>query len=145
VDFFGIGEDHFHRHTSSACNSLMKPRAIDTKPTNGRKRRHTGDENRRSPYPTRHSPPRARQRSGQVPVTDTRIIYWKTMRRLRMCIRLLSAVVLASTAHAVIDGLTAGISLALALTTALLLASLELWRVGSRREPHDTAPPGFEP
>lgn len=116
----------------------MKPRAIDTKATDDRRRRHTGDESRRSPHPTRHSPPRASQRSGESPASDTEIIYWQMMRRLRVCIRLLSAVVLASVAHAVIDGLTAGIALALALTTALLLASVELWRVGSRRKPHDT-------
>jgi hypothetical protein len=59
------------------------------------------------------------------------------MRRLRVCIALLSSVVLASLAHAVIDGLTAGLALALALTTVLLLASLGLWRIGSRCAPDD--------
>jgi uncharacterized membrane protein (UPF0136 family) len=66
------------------------------------------------------------------------------MRRLRVCIGLLSALLLASAAHAVRDGLTAGLALALALTTVLLLASLGLWRVGSRRQPNDTAPSGVE-
>jgi hypothetical protein len=138
------GEITSHRHTSSGGNTLMKPRAIDTKAANGRKRRHTGEENRRSPHPTRHGPPSERQRPGQFSVTDAQISYWQMMRRLRVCTGLLSAVLLASVAHAVIDGLTAGLALALALTTALLLASLKLWRIGSRRRPHDTAPPGFE-
>jgi hypothetical protein len=117
----------------------MKPRAIDTKAANGRQRRDIGNDNRRSSHPTRHRPPRAGQRPGQFSVTDTQSIYWQMMQRLRVCIGLLSAVLLASVAHAVIDGLTAGLALALALTTALLLASLELWRIGSRRTGHDTA------
>ena len=62
----------------------------------------------------------------------------------RACIGLLAALLLASVAHAVTDGLTPGLVLGLALTTLLLLASLRLWRVGSRREPDDTKPPGIE-
>jgi 4-amino-4-deoxy-L-arabinose transferase-like glycosyltransferase len=59
---------------------------------------------------------------------------------LRAWTGLLSALLLVSVAHAVRDGLTASVALGLALTTLLLLASLGLWRAGSRRKPgHRTA------
>jgi UPF0716 family protein affecting phage T7 exclusion len=64
-------------------------------------------------------------------------VYTRTMLRLRVCIGLLSALLLASVAHAVTDGLTLGLVFAFALTTLLLLAALGLWRVGSRRKPDD--------
>jgi 4-amino-4-deoxy-L-arabinose transferase-like glycosyltransferase len=61
--------------------------------------------------------------------------------KLRPWIGLLSALLLVSVAHAVRDGVTASLALGLALTTLLLLASLGLWRAGSRRKPsgHRTA------
>jgi hypothetical protein len=62
-------------------------------------------------------------------------LYSRTMKRLRVCIGVLSALLLASVAHAVTDGLSAGRVLALAVTTLLLLASLGLWRLGSRHKP----------
>jgi uncharacterized membrane protein (UPF0136 family) len=66
------------------------------------------------------------------------------MRRLRICIGLLSALLLASVAHAVTAGLTTGLTLALALTALLLLASLRLWRVASRHKPGDIATPSVK-
>jgi hypothetical protein len=59
------------------------------------------------------------------------------MRRLRVYIGLLSSILLALLAHVVIDGLTTGLGLALALTTLLLLASLWLRRAGSRQKRSD--------
>jgi hypothetical protein len=115
----------------------MTSRAIDTKTTNGRKHRRRTGENRRSAHPKPQSPPEGRRRPGQCSAADTQNIYSQTMRRLRVFIGLLSALLLASVAHAVIDGLTGGLALSLALTTVLLLASLGLWRVGSRRKPND--------
>jgi hypothetical protein len=113
----------------------MKPRAIDARPTNSRRRHPTSEENRRSPRPTPRSCPEP-QRPGHS-ATHAQKLHSQTMRRLRVCIALLSSVVLASLAHAVIDGLTAGLALALALTTVLLLASLGLRRIGSRCAPDD--------
>jgi uncharacterized protein (DUF58 family) len=54
---------------------------------------------------------------------------------LRAWIALLSALLLVSVVHTVRDGVSAGLALGLALTTLLLLASLGLWRAGSRRLP----------
>jgi hypothetical protein len=51
---------------------------------------------------------------------------------LRAWIALLTALLLVSVAHAVRDGISGGLVLGLALTTLLLLASLGLWRAGSR-------------
>ena len=76
--------------------------------------------------------------------TDTQHVYARTMRQLRIRIRVLTALLLASVAHAVTDGLTPALALALALTALLLLAALGLWRTGSRRQPRDAAPPGAE-
>jgi hypothetical protein len=73
------------------------------------------------------------------------LVYARTMRHLRVWIRLLAALLLACVAHIVTDGLTPGLALGMALTALLLLAALGLWRIGSRRKPEDTAPPGIEP
>jgi hypothetical protein len=59
----------------------------------------------------------------------------------RAWIALLTALLVASVVHAVTDGVTSGLVLGLALTTLLLLASLGLWRAGSRRKSDDPAPP----
>jgi ABC-type nickel/cobalt efflux system permease component RcnA len=67
----------------------------------------------------------------------------RTMRHLRVCIGLLTALLLACVAHTVADGLTAGLALGMALTALLLAAALGLWRVGSRRKADGTAPPGI--
>jgi len=115
----------------------MKPRAIDTKAADNPKRRHTTSRNRRPPHSSHQRPPRGRQGSGKCVSAHTDNVYTRTMLRLRVCIGLLSALLLASVAHAVTDGLTLGLVFAFALTTLLLLAALGLWRVGSRRKPDD--------
>jgi hypothetical protein len=64
-------------------------------------------------------------------------LHAQTMRRLRICIGVLSALLLASAARAVVDGLTPARGLAVALTVVLLVAALALWRQGSRHGPRD--------
>ena len=56
------------------------------------------------------------------------------MRQLRVYIRLLSAILVAAVARALIDGLTVGLALALALTGVLLVAALWLRRLGSQAQ-----------
>jgi hypothetical protein len=114
----------------------MNPRAIDTAAADNRRRHHTSDGNRRSPRTT-PSPP---QRPGHS-ATGPEDVYAQTMRRLRVYIALLTSILLASIARAVVDGLTPGLALALALTAVLLVAALALWRIGSHRHPGDTARP----
>jgi hypothetical protein len=71
-------------------------------------------------------------------------VYTRTLRHLRICIGLLTALLLACVAHTVTDGLTAGLATGIALTALLLVAALRLWRIASRREPQDAPPPGTE-
>jgi ABC-type nickel/cobalt efflux system permease component RcnA len=113
----------------------MKPRTIDTTAANNAKRRHTTSTNRHSSHSTHQTPPSGRQGFGEYGSANNNDLYARTMLRLRVCIGLLSALLLASIAHAVTDGLTLGGVFALTLTTLLLLAALGLWRVGSRRQP----------
>jgi hypothetical protein len=61
------------------------------------------------------------------------------MGRLRICARVLSALLLALVARSVIDGANAAIVLTEALIAVLLLASGALWRYGRRLEPHASA------
>jgi len=58
--------------------------------------------------------------------------YARAMRHLRGCVRALSAILVAAATRALIDGLTVGLVLALALTGVLLVAALWLRRLGSR-------------
>jgi len=58
--------------------------------------------------------------------------YARAMGPLRVWIRALTAILVAGTAHASIDGLTIGLALALALTGVLLVAALRFRRLGSR-------------
>ena len=60
--------------------------------------------------------------------------YARAMRQLRVCVRALSAILIAAAARALIDGLTVGLALALALTGVLLVAALWLWRLGSQAQ-----------
>ena len=60
--------------------------------------------------------------------------YAHAMRQLRVFIRLLSAILVAAVARAVIDGFTLGLTLALALTGVLLVAALWLRRLGSQAQ-----------
>jgi hypothetical protein len=119
----------------------MSPRDIHPQPANGRKRHHTSEQNRRLRI---GDPPRERQEPGGYVSSDTENVYSRTMGHLRVCIRLLIALLLACVVHIVTDGVTPGLALGVALTTLLLLAALGLWRIGSRRKPDDTTPPGIE-
>jgi hypothetical protein len=85
-----------------------------------------------------------RPEPGDYSSQDAQNGYARTMRHLRVCKRLLTALLLARVAHIVTDGLTLELALATALTALLLLAALGLWRIGSRRTPEDTAPSGVE-
>jgi hypothetical protein len=107
-------------------------------------RRDTTGKNGCPPHPTRQRPPKGRGGPGHCVSADTQNVRSRTMRHLRACIALLIALLVASVAHAVTHGLTAGLVVGLALTTLLLLASLALWRVDSRRKHDGTAPPRFE-
>jgi hypothetical protein len=72
------------------------------------------------------------QDPGQSPLSGDEQRYARAMRQLRVCVRALSAILVAAATHAVIDGLTGGLALALALTGVLLVAALWLRRLGSR-------------
>jgi hypothetical protein len=61
------------------------------------------------------------------------------MGRLRIWVRVLSALLLALVARSVMDGASAAIVLTEALIAVLLLASGALWRYGRRLEPHASA------
>jgi hypothetical protein len=119
----------------------MNPRATDSTAVNTQTRRHTTGKNWRSPHSTHRRPPRP-EGPGQCVSASAENFKPRTRRRLRAFIGLLTALLLASVAHAVADGLTPGLILGLTLTSLLLLASLGLWRAGSRRKPDDTAPLG---
>lgn len=60
--------------------------------------------------------------------------YARAMRQLRVCVRALSATLVAAATHALIDGLTVGLALALALTGVLLVAAFWLRRLGSQAQ-----------
>jgi uncharacterized membrane protein YfbV (UPF0208 family) len=62
--------------------------------------------------------------------------YDRAIRQLRVCMRILSAALLAVLAHSVIDGANLADAVATALIALLLLASGALWRYGRRRQPH---------
>jgi hypothetical protein len=63
----------------------------------------------------------------------------RAMGRLRVCMRVLSAVLLALIARSVIDGANLAVVLTAALIALLLLASGALWLYGRRLEPHASA------
>jgi len=65
--------------------------------------------------------------------------YDRAIRRLRVCVRVLSAVLLALIARSVIDGANLAFVLTEALIALLLLASAALWRHGRRLQPHASA------
>jgi hypothetical protein len=58
------------------------------------------------------------------------------MARLRVCVRVLSAVLLALVARSVIDGANLAVVITEALIALLLLPSAALWRYGRRLESH---------
>jgi hypothetical protein len=65
--------------------------------------------------------------------------YDRAIQRLRICVRVLSAVLLALIARSVIDGANLAVILTAALFALLLLASAALWRDGRRVEQHASA------
>jgi hypothetical protein len=65
--------------------------------------------------------------------------YDRAIRQLRVCVRVLSAVLLALIARSVIDGASLAVVVGEALIALLLLASAALWRYGRRLEPHARA------
>ena len=67
--------------------------------------------------------------------------YDRAIRRLRVCVRVLSAVLLALIARSVIDGANLAVVLTEALIALLLLASAALRRYGRRLQPHASATP----
>jgi hypothetical protein len=77
----------------------------------------------------------------RAPVTGER-----ELKRLKVWIKVLSALLAASIASVIVDGLTVSGGFALAITVVLLAASLGLWRQGSRlQEGSGVAPPPREP
>jgi hypothetical protein len=71
--------------------------------------------------------------------------YDRAIRQLRVCVRVLSAVLVALIARSVIDGASLAIVLSEVLIALLLLASGALWRYGRRLEPHARARAAVEP
>jgi cytochrome c-type biogenesis protein CcmH/NrfG len=74
------------------------------------------------------------QDPGQSPLSGDEQRYARAMRQLRVCVRALSATLIAAATRALIDGLTVGLALALALTGVLLVAALWLRRLGSQAQ-----------
>jgi hypothetical protein len=72
-------------------------------------------------------------------------VWEREMRRLRMLVRLLAAVLLALVVRAVLVGVTAAMSLSAVILSVLEIAALILLRQGRRLEPRDrgtrTRPP----
>ena len=87
-------------------------------------------ENRR--VASRHARCKALKTPGQSSLWGDEQRYARAMRQLRVCIGVLTAILVAAAARALIDGLTVGLALALALTGVLLVAALWLRRLGSR-------------
>jgi hypothetical protein len=67
--------------------------------------------------------------------------YDRAIRRLRICVRALSAVLIALVARSVIDGANLAVVLTAAVIALLLSASAALWRYGRRLRPHASATP----
>lgn len=65
--------------------------------------------------------------------------YDRAVRQLRVCVRVLSAVLVALIARSVIDGASLAVVISEALIALLLLASGALWRYRRRLEPHARA------
>jgi hypothetical protein len=85
-----------------------------------------------------HSAAPSRSPGGQRPALN-QTDYDRAMGRLRVCMRVLSAVLLALIARSVVDGANLAVVLTAALIALLLLASGALWLYGRRLEPHASA------
>lgn len=97
-----------------------------------RQRQRPAREGRESK--SRVTPPTVQgtQDPGQSSLSGDEQRYARAMRQLRVCVRALSALLIAAATRALIDGLTVGLALALALTGVLLVAALWLRRLGSQ-------------
>ena len=71
--------------------------------------------------------------SAEAPTVNHAVVD-RAMRRLRVCIRALSAVMLALIARVVIDGMSRAVAITGALIALLLLVSGKLWQYGRRLE-----------
>lgn len=97
-----------------------------------RQRRRPAREGRESKSPVTPRTVQGTQDPGQSSLWGDEQRYARAMRQLRVCVRALCALLVAAASRALIDGLTVGLALALALTGVLLLAALWLRRLGSR-------------
>jgi hypothetical protein len=77
--------------------------------------------------------------SGREASASEQAAYDRAIRQLGVCVRVLSAALLALLAHSVIDGASLAVALVGALIVVLLLASGALWRYGRRVKPHASA------
>jgi hypothetical protein len=82
------------------------------------------------------------QDPGQSPLRDDEQRYARAMRQLRVCVRALSVTLIAAATRALIDGLTVGLALALALTGVLLVAALWHRRLDSQAQSNIDAASG---
>lgn len=99
-----------------------------------RQRRRPAREGRESKSRVTPRTVQGTQDPGQSSLWGDQQRYARAMRQLRVYIRLLSAILVAAVARAVIDGLTVGPALALTLTGVLLVAALWLRRLGSQAQ-----------
>lgn len=97
-----------------------------------RQRQRPAREGRESK--SRVTPPTVQgtQDPGQSSLSGDEQRYARAMRQLRVCVRAVSAILVAAATRALIAGLTVGLALALALAGVLLVAALWLRRLGSR-------------
>jgi hypothetical protein len=83
-----------------------------------------------------HTPSRS---SGGKGSALNQAAYDRAMGRLRVCVRVVSAVLLALLARTLTHGANLAVVVTEALITLLLLASTALWRHGRRLQPHTNA------
>ena len=92
----------------------------------GRERQGPAREGRESESRVTPRTVQGTQDPGQSSLWGDEQRYARAMRQLRVCVRALSAILVAAATHAVIDGLSVGLALALALTGVVLVAALWL-------------------
>ena len=108
----------------------------------GRQRQRPAREGRESKSRVTPRTVQGTQDPGQSSLSGDEQRYARAMRQLRVCVRALSALLIAAATRAVIDGLTVRLALALALTGVLLVAALWLRRLGSQAQANvDAASP----
>jgi hypothetical protein len=102
----------------------MRPGHRVTDGRDGHNRRHYGGAIRR---PRRDRRPRLAREATQL--------YGRELKRLKVWIRVLTALLAASIARVIVDGLSVSGGFAVAIAAVLLTASVALWRQGSRLTP----------